>query len=145
MIGDRLLAAPVTAGEHARSVYLPAGGWYDFWTGEPFAGEQYLSVDVPLAHIPLFVRGGAVLPLARATLHTADPDSLELEARVYGDGSSSCLLFEDDGLTLASEDGEFNRLELAWDPSQLRGSLRREGAYNDRIYHVVEWKVMGAK
>jgi alpha-D-xyloside xylohydrolase len=145
MIGDRLLAAPVTSGEQARSVYLPAGQWYDFWTGDAFAGGQHITVDVPLDHIPLFVSGGAVLPLARETMHTADPASLELEARVYGDGAWSCLLFEDDGMTLANEQGEFNRLELSWDAERKHGSVQRSGAYIGLTYQTIEWKVMGTR
>ena len=30
LVGDRLLVAPVIAGEQERSLYLPAGEWYDF-------------------------------------------------------------------------------------------------------------------
>jgi alpha-D-xyloside xylohydrolase len=140
MIGDRLLAAPVTAGQSAREVTLPEGRWYDFWSGAEVAGGRRFTLEVPLDRIPLFVRGGAVLPLARATLHTADPASLELEARVYGDGAEGCELFEDDGTSLAHEGGAYNRLSLSWQAGV--GTLARIGSYSGLLYRVSEWKEM---
>ena len=58
MFGERLLVAPVTSpGAARREVYLPAGEWYDFYTGERFAGGQ--AVDVGCADtIPVFSLGG---------------------------------------------------------------------------------------
>lgn len=46
-----------------RRLYLPAGGWYNLWTGEALTGEGWMSVATPLEHIPVFVRAGAILPL----------------------------------------------------------------------------------
>jgi alpha-glucosidase len=58
MVGDTLLVAPVTAeGATSRSVYLPAGTWYDVWTGEPIQGGQRASVDAPIGSPPVFSRG----------------------------------------------------------------------------------------
>jgi alpha-D-xyloside xylohydrolase len=142
MVGDRLLAAPVTAGETGRSVYLPAGAWFDFWSGAAVEGGRSHTIEVPLEHIPLYVRGGCVLPLARVTLSTAEPGSLELETQVYGDGQQSCVLFEDDGQTLAYETGETNRLELGWDGVNKWGTVQRRGSYRGLNYQISRWKVM---
>lgn len=136
MMGDRLLAAPLTAGEDGRSVYLPAGDWYDFENGNHREGGRWHTVEAPTDTIPLFVRGGGVLPLAHPTLHTADPRSLELVVRVYGDGAQPCTLPEDDGLTLAVERGEFNLLTLQWDPAGQNLVQRREGTYRGPGYRV---------
>jgi alpha-glucosidase (family GH31 glycosyl hydrolase) len=58
MVGDTLLVAPVTAeGATSRSVYLPAGTWYDVWTGEPIQGGQRASVDAPIGSPAVFSRG----------------------------------------------------------------------------------------
>ena len=45
-------------------VYLPEGEWFDLWTHERFAGNQTMEVSVPLDRIPVFVRAGAVIPVA---------------------------------------------------------------------------------
>ena len=58
MIGDSLLVAPVTTeGATSRSVYVPAGTWYDVWTGDSVQGGQRLSVDAPIGSPPVFSRG----------------------------------------------------------------------------------------
>ena len=45
MMGDCILVAPVFTGEKIRKVYLPAGKWYDFYTGE-LAGENEIIQTV---------------------------------------------------------------------------------------------------
>ena len=57
MFGDTLLAAPVTApGVASREVYLPAGEWFDFYTGERFEGGQAVNVECE-ERIPVFSLG----------------------------------------------------------------------------------------
>jgi alpha-D-xyloside xylohydrolase len=65
MFGPAILVNPVTeAGVTERSVYLPqAATWYDFWTGDRIAGGQRIDAVTPLERIPLFVRGGSIVPL----------------------------------------------------------------------------------
>ena len=65
MMGDRIMVAPLTAASNQRSVYLPAGTWYDFWTGAEISGGQTLTVDFPLDRVPMYVKGDAILPLAQ--------------------------------------------------------------------------------
>lgn len=62
LLGTCLLVAPVVAeGASRRSVVLPPGRWFDFWSDELFEGDQEVSVPVTLERIPLFVRDGALL------------------------------------------------------------------------------------
>jgi len=58
MVGDALLEAPILRpGETSRLVYLPAGTWYDYWTGQRYSGGGMIRVEAPLETVPLFVRG----------------------------------------------------------------------------------------
>jgi alpha-D-xyloside xylohydrolase len=67
MFGPDILVAPVVQqGVTGRSAYLPAGDWYDAWTGEAHAGGVTLTVSAPLARIPVFVRDPALLALFQA-------------------------------------------------------------------------------
>jgi alpha-glucosidase (family GH31 glycosyl hydrolase) len=62
LLGDRLLVAPVlTEGATSRPVQLPAGTWYPLLGGAGVEGD--VSVDVPVAEIPVFVPAGALLAL----------------------------------------------------------------------------------
>jgi alpha-D-xyloside xylohydrolase len=150
LVGDALLVAPVTAGGEAgrargatppppatgasgevrRTVYLPAGEWYDFWTGEKHAGGQRLSVVVPLDRIPIYVKAGALLPLAEVTQHTDDPASRRLTVRVYGDGALGAHLYEDDGGWAPN----LREVQLVWDASASEGQVAGGSEYS-----VTEW------
>ena len=57
-------SVPLTGTEKTRPVYLPAGSdWYNFWTGERFAGGQTLNAHADLETMPLYVRAGSIIPL----------------------------------------------------------------------------------
>jgi alpha-glucosidase (family GH31 glycosyl hydrolase) len=60
MLGDDLLVAPVTEpGVKEWTIYLPAGGWVDAWTGEVFAGPSSIVRRVPIDEIPVFIRAAS--------------------------------------------------------------------------------------
>jgi alpha-glucosidase len=106
--GRDLLIAPVlTEGATQRDVYLPAGDWYDFWTGRRHAGGQTVRVPVTLASVPVFVRGGAFVFRQPVVQHTGEMPGRPLEVAVYPAPRSEARLYEDDGESLAYRRGEF--------------------------------------
>ena len=110
MVGPHLLVAPVyRPGQSHRMVYLPAGIWYDFWTGQRVSSGHH-TVQAPLGRIPVFVRGGAVLPLGNERASTVEPLD-ELTLNIYPAGERDWTLLEDDGLSFAYREGEVARLE----------------------------------
>jgi alpha-D-xyloside xylohydrolase len=75
--GDVFLVAPITAPNATqRQVYLPAGGWIDFWTRRRFEGGQVVTwTDQDRTHFPLFVCEGGVVPMLLDEADTlCDPD-----------------------------------------------------------------------
>ena len=62
MLGPWLLVAPIYDESDRRSVYLPAGRWTEFWTGQTFDGPNDLNIHAPLDTLPVFVHGGAMVP-----------------------------------------------------------------------------------
>jgi alpha-glucosidase len=114
LLGRDLLVAPViSADATARHVYLPAGGWYDWHTGEPVAGARYLLTATPMDRIPIYARAGAVIPMwptAPASAAGHHPGVVELHLFVpHADGTHHSLLQEDDGLTFAAHGGAMYR------------------------------------
>ena len=104
--GDDLLVAPVTReGATAWPVYLPAGTWFDFWTGARHEGPAGLTVDAPLDRLPLFARAGAIIPMGPVVQHTGERPLDELTLRIYPAGLSRFELYEDDGRTHAYRRG----------------------------------------
>jgi alpha-glucosidase len=52
LLGSDLLVAPVVEpGTTARQVYLPAGDWYDWHSGELMGGARYLTAPTPMETI----------------------------------------------------------------------------------------------
>jgi alpha-glucosidase len=58
LFGKDIMVCPVTTkGAQTRTVYLPQGEWFDYWTGKKYSGRQYIHVVTPLDTLPLFVKG----------------------------------------------------------------------------------------
>ncbi len=111
--GDDLLVAPVTrAGATHWPVYLPAGAWHDFWTNEIHRGPCAVTVAAPLDRLPLFVRGGSIIPLGPVVQHDGEQPLAELTLLDHPEGESSFTLYEDDGLTQRHRDGAFAETEI---------------------------------
>lgn len=134
MFGDDLLVAPVlTEGASTRSLHLPSGEWYDFWTGRKYQGGENVTVDAPLDRIPIFVKAGAVLPSRQIVQYVEESPVDPLTLSVYPSSSTSTSLFyEDDGRTFRYENGEFFRRTVQ--QSSTAGSIsvsvsRTEGTY----------------
>ena len=109
LCGDNLLVAPLIAADaDRRTVYLPAGTWYDFWSDEPIVGPAHISVEASLERIPVFVRAGAMIPMGPAMSYVDEQPVERLELHVYpAAGSGQALLYEDDGESNAFQEGEY--------------------------------------
>jgi alpha-glucosidase (family GH31 glycosyl hydrolase) len=121
---DILVAPVIEKGATSRAVYLPAGRWYDFWTEELIDGGREVSRPVDLATMPLFVRGGAVLPLGPVKQYTTEPVDAPLIVQIYPGADAAFAMYEDDGATFAHERGDWMRIDLRWEDRQRRLSLR---------------------
>jgi len=64
LLGRDLLVVPVLNPEGRAVVYLPPGGWHDWWSGERLEGPRHLRLDVPLERLPLYVRDSSLLVTA---------------------------------------------------------------------------------
>ncbi|HWR14996.1 MAG TPA: TIM-barrel domain-containing protein [Terriglobales bacterium] len=100
MMGDRMLVAPLFAGEDAREVVLPEGVWHDFWTGQVFNGGRSYQIPGFQEDIPVFVKAGSILPFGGVALTTTSNATRDLTVAVYGDGSLTWKLDGDAGLEL---------------------------------------------
>ena len=110
--GDDLLVAPVTReGATTWPLYLPAGVWYDFWSGARHEGPGGITVDAPLERLPLLARAGAILPLGPLVQHTGERPLDEITLRIFPPAqtgaSSHFELYEDDGRSLGYRQGRY--------------------------------------
>jgi len=108
MFGDQLLVAPVLWERAAtRSLRLPEGTWYDFWTGKKYQGRSWVTVDAPLDKIPLFVKGGAVIPMQPVVQYVGEKPANPLTFAVFPGDQGTSLYYEDDGISFAYEKGGY--------------------------------------
>ena len=123
--GPSVLVAPVVEkGARARSIYLPRGGWYDFWTHEPIEGGREISRPVDLETLPLYVRAGSILPLGPVKQFTGEKVDEPLSISIFPGADASFLLYEDDGASFDYRKGEWMGIQMAWDDTRRRLSLQ---------------------
>jgi hypothetical protein len=115
--GSELIAAPFTQPmDHethlSRQVFwLPKLNdcepiWFDFTSGKPYKpGWHTLYAD--LEKIPVFARAGAIIPLAPESGNFGTDNPVELQLAIFPGADHSFQLYEDDGETLAYQDGHF--------------------------------------
>jgi alpha-D-xyloside xylohydrolase len=120
MLGPWLLVAPIYDAGEERTVYLPEGVWFDYWTGERHCGPATLRVHAPLDTLPLFVRGGAILPMMQEArrIPAGRIDPLILE--IYPQGRSVYTVYEDEGETVVQCQERENTVELTLQQAQPR-------------------------
>ncbi len=131
--GSDILVAPVTKDDDLRrEVYLPQGVWYDFWTDRHVTGPQKMIVDAPIDHIPIFVRGGAIIPTQQIVQYADQAPIDPLVFEIYPEGTSSRDYYEDDGISFDYRRGVFLRqlVTVHQEGNKLRVEISaREGSY----------------
>ncbi|MET0638034.1 MAG: TIM-barrel domain-containing protein [Chitinophagaceae bacterium] len=115
LLGPSLLVNPVyVAGMKQRTVYLPAGGWYDLYTGKYEEGGKTIVADAPYMRMPVFVKAGSILPTGPALQYTAEKKADTIWVHVYQGANGSFSLYEDEGLNYDYEKGLFANIPMEY-------------------------------
>jgi len=149
MTGEYLLVAPLFTGQTTRKVVLPAGKWYDFYTGK-FAGEgEIISVTPGLDKIPVYVKDGGIIPMMPAMLHApAAGEKFNLEIRYYGTRPGEYKLYDDDGETFDYEKGIYSWREINVAPDKkgrFKGTISKAEKGKPDNVGVVTWRFMSVE
>jgi alpha-glucosidase/alpha-D-xyloside xylohydrolase len=121
---DVLVAPVVEQGATSRTMYLPKGDWYDFWTGERMDGGREVTRKVDLETMPLYVRAGAILPMGPVKQYTGEHIDAPMELTVHRGADGTFLLYEDDGGSFDYRKGEWTGIQMAWNDARRTLSLR---------------------
>jgi alpha-glucosidase len=99
LLGPAIYVAPVVErGAVTKTVELPAGDWLDWRDGSVVVGGSTVTLDAPLAEIPLLLRDGYLVPLLDPSIDTladaaageaVDPDDVKDVYDVVGFFSSA--------------------------------------------------------
>ena len=113
LFGADFLVAPYTtpADKDTRlsrqTVWLPEGEWYHFFSGAHWSGGRTVNVYGLLDDIPVFVRAGAIIPLGPEVSWGGTGIPEELHVHLFAGADGRFELFEDDGETVAYQDGDY--------------------------------------
>jgi alpha-glucosidase len=153
LLGPSLLVAPQPFGEKMDDyvVSFPKGAWFDFWTGEkmPASGAAPPITDVVTAKpgakfpalftvhpkldtMPVYVRGGSVLPMQPLIQNTDETPVGPLELRVYPGSDCKGTVYLDDGHSFEYQHGQFLRQDFTCDADAKSVRLHfhpRQGSY----------------
>lgn len=121
MLGSCLLVTPALVPQAetvmpSRDRLAQGTIWYDWYTLAAVQAEPGVntSVEAPLGHIPLFLRGGSILPLQQPgnTTATSRQNPCNLLIALDGEGSAAGDLYLDDGESLVQEATKYIKVSL---------------------------------
>lgn len=146
MAGEYLLVAPMFKGQKERTVVLPKGDWYDFYTGKYVGNGEKITVTPGLDRIPVYVKDGAILPFMEARLHAPKAgEKVNLEIRHYGKADGSYRLYDDDGETFDYEKGAYSWRDITVTrdkKGKLKGAISKAEKGKPNSIANVTWKFM---
>lgn len=122
LFGSELLAAPYTTPADRdtqlsrQTMWLPDGDWYHFFSGAYWRGGRTITLYGDLADIPVLARAGAIIPLGPELGWGGVANPPEMHLHLFAGADGQFDLFEDDGETLAYQEGHYTLtpLELLW-------------------------------
>ena len=129
LFGPDILVAPPPYPEQQDSyeVKLPPGNWFNFWTGLPVElnasrrvakpgakdpPSEALTVEPREDSLPVYVRGGAIVPMAPLTESTMEKPRGPLTLAVYPGEDCNGSIYVDDGVSFAYRSGQFARIQF---------------------------------
>ncbi len=117
LFGKSMLVVPASSDERIVRAYLPEGEWYNPSSRELLQGPAEVFVAAPLDSIPVFIKGGSIIPMQSSTASTAyDPsDTLYLKI-YYGNDSSDFIYYEDDGISYNYLKGNYYKRKIEFRP-----------------------------
>ena len=144
-MGSSAVAPVFEKGATRRSVYLPNGTWYDWWTGSSQTGGKWISKDVDLSIMPIYVRAGAILPFDPIRQFTGEAVQEPTTLRIYPGADGDFTLYEDDGISLDYLKGQAVWIHCSWDDTHNTLTMRPgapAGVVNRPVQKVFRIRVM---
>jgi alpha-glucosidase (family GH31 glycosyl hydrolase) len=133
VFGEALLVAPVLDASGNATVWLPAGDWLGFFNGRHYQGDSTFTAHYAVDDIPVFVRAGAVIPEQGVSEYSDAQPLNRLILNVYGGGSGRFELYEDDGVSLGTDD-----------PAKHAETLFTHTVGSDGLHHLLIEPTAGA-
>ena len=138
-----MLIAPVyEKNAVTRTLYLPKGDWYDWWTNTKQPGRQTIIRPVDLATMPIYVRAGAIIPFDAVRQYTSEVVSEPTTLKIYTGANGSYTLYEDDGITQDYLEGKAAWTHIVWNDKLKELTIAPQAAkhlvtqFDKRIFRI---------
>ncbi len=134
MFGN-IMVCPVTVPEaKSRKVYLPHSSssekWTDYWSGTVYEGGGWIDIETPIDRLPLFVRGGSLIPTAQPTEYADAQIGSPITINVYPGRDSEFEFYEDEGDNYNYESGSYTTIRISWnDRKRILTLNAQKGSY----------------
>lgn len=140
MMGESILCAPLIDSASTRSIYFPAGVWYDFNTNKKYEGGRAYTITLSMDQLPMFIKANTILPLARPLPHITGETVFQVSCNIYGKPAEAIRLFEDNSYNYDFTRGGYNWVALSWNGK--KGTVTRNGNYTKKLYEISDWRVV---
>lgn len=133
LLGNAILVAPATAaGQSSVTAYFPGAGtlWYDVLSGFIHTGGRQITVKAPIDKIPVFQRGGTIVPQrqrARRSSAAMATDPYTLVVALDEQNSAMGTLYMDDDTSFDHLDGVFVHRMFRFENNVLTSSQFQQG------------------
>jgi alpha-glucosidase (family GH31 glycosyl hydrolase) len=121
--GSELIVNPITAKSDPETrtgsvkTWLPKGIWFDFFTGMRYRGGRTITMHRDIDTIPVLAKAGGIVPMqSREELSSRTENPKHMLVKVFCGADGAFRLYEDDGISMNYQQGEFaaTRYHLDW-------------------------------
>jgi len=135
LAGSDILVKPVTSsGQQSTTVYLPGNEpWYTMDGKQVFSGGQTVTVTTPLDYIPVYQRGGSIVPKKERARRSSDVmrnDPFTLQIALNSKKQAFGQLYLDDESSYDFEKGEYLKIAYHFENNKLTSVV--DGKYKSQ-------------
>ncbi|EOU1690090.1 glycoside hydrolase family 31 protein [Clostridium perfringens] len=112
MLGENMLVAPVLyEGERSKTVYLPKGSWFNYFTMEKLQGGKWYKLPCELDEILVFVKEGAIIPTYNKKFRNVKERPNNILLKVFGENAKG-FHYNDDGHSMEYLEGKYTYMDI---------------------------------
>ncbi|EHK2440168.1 glycoside hydrolase family 31 protein [Clostridium perfringens] len=112
MLGENMLVAPVLyEGERSKTIYLPKGSWFNYFTMEKLQGGKWYKLPCELDEILVFVKEGSIIPTYNKKFRNVKERPNNILLKVFGENAKG-FHYNDDGHTMEYLDGKYTYMDI---------------------------------
>ncbi|WP_283699673.1 glycoside hydrolase family 31 protein [Clostridium perfringens] len=112
MLGENMLVAPVLyEGERSKTIYLPKGSWFNYFTMEKLQGGKWYKLPCELDEILVFVKEGSIIPTYNKKFRNVKERPKNILLKVFGENAKG-FHYNDDGHTMEYLEGKYTYMDI---------------------------------